>query len=107
MATIDAASRLFTLINTFEVEPANAERLAEMLVSTTRDTMLGRPGFVSASIHVSADATRVVNYAQWATKADFDAMRADPAAQAHMRACGALAVRFDPSAYRVVDSIVA
>lgn len=53
--------------------------------------MAHRSGFISASIHNSEDGGRVVNYAQWAGKADFEAMRTDLEAQVHMRDCAALA----------------
>jgi hypothetical protein len=61
-------------------------------------------GFVSASIHKSVDNTRVVNYAQWRTKDDFDAMRTNPEAIPHMKAAAALA-SFDPIACEVAESI--
>lgn len=105
MASIDASRDLMTLINTFEVEPAVAEKLVKMLIAATNEVMVHRPGFISASIHKSEDGTRVVNYAQWASKGDFEAMRADPEAQVHMRECGSLAKSFDPRIYTVCDSI--
>jgi hypothetical protein len=80
MASIDPSNRLVTLINTFEVNAANADRLVEMLVRATNTVMRSRDGFVYASIHKSEDGSRVVNYAQWATKAHFESMRSDPEA---------------------------
>jgi quinol monooxygenase YgiN len=105
MATIDATRGVMTLINTFEVEPKDADRLVAMLVAATNETMRARKGFISASIHKSGDGTRVVNYAQWASKADFEAMRADPEAQKHMKECAQIAKSFDPRIYTVADSI--
>lgn len=104
MATIDASRELMTLINTFEVEPGNADALIEALARATADGMRQRKGFVSASLHKNEDATRVVNYAQWESKADFQAMLADPEAQVHMRECAALAKGFDPVIYAVAES---
>jgi quinol monooxygenase YgiN len=105
MATIDGSQDVMTLINTFEVDPGNADRLVVMLVDATNQVMRGRNGFLSASIHKSEDGTRILNYAQWASKADFEAMRGDPEAQVHMRECAALAKSFDPRIYTVCDSI--
>jgi len=102
MATISADAKLMTLINTFEVEPYDADRLIALLVEATEAVMRRQPGFISANIHKSEDGARVVNYAQWATKDAFAAMRANPEAQAHMKACAALAKRFDPVIYNVV-----
>ncbi len=105
MASINSSRDLMTLINTFEVEPSVADKLVEMLVAATNEVMVDRAGFISARIHKSEDGTRVVNYAQWASKSAFDAMRADPEAQVHMRECGSLAKSFDPRIYSVCDSI--
>jgi hypothetical protein len=64
------------------------------------------PGFVSASIHQSFDGTRVVNYAQWRSRADFEALRQNPEARVHMDAAAALPT-FEPILCEVVDSISA
>lgn len=105
MATITKDRPCLTLINTFEVEPARADELVDLLVRITDKSMRGRDGFISASIHVSQDGTRVVNYAQWRDKAAFDAMLADPEAQPHMREAADLSIRFTPVLYDLVDSI--
>ena len=99
--TLDPAARHAVLINTFKVSPGKADALVDLLAKATQETMRNRPGFVSANLHVSEDRTRVVNYAQWRSKADFEAMRADPQAQAHMKAAGALAEGFDPVFYEL------
>jgi heme-degrading monooxygenase HmoA len=62
------------------------------------------PGFISASIHRSADGTKVINYAQWRSQADFDALKDNPKARPHMEAAAALA-SFEPIVCDVVDSI--
>ena len=62
------------------------------------------PGFISASIHRSLDGTKVINYAQWRSQADFAAMTNNPKAQPHMQAAAALA-SFEPIICEVVDSI--
>jgi quinol monooxygenase YgiN len=67
-----------TLINVFTVQPADQQRLVEVLVEATEETMRHLPGFVSANIHRSLDGTRVTNYAQWRSAADFRAMLGNP-----------------------------
>jgi heme-degrading monooxygenase HmoA len=104
MASIAKGSGIFTLINVFTVEPTDQEKLATLLVEATARTMKNLPGFISASIHKSFDGKRVVNYAQWRSKEDFEAMRANPEAAGHMKEAGALA-KFDPIGCEVVDSI--
>ena len=99
--TIDAGD-VMTLVNTFDVAPENADRLIRMLADATDEVMRGRRGFISASLHKSDDGAKVINYAQWASREDFDAMRADPEAQAHMKQCAELAESFDPVICKVV-----
>ena len=88
-----------TLINVFTVEPERQRQLVALLVEATDAVMTNMPGFISANIHRSADGTRVVNYAQWRSAADFAAMRSHPSAIPHLHEAGALA-QFDPSSAR-------
>jgi heme-degrading monooxygenase HmoA len=104
MATIAKDNHLATLINVFTVDPANQQRLVEMLVEATQDVMKDLPGFVSANIHKSADGVRVVNYAQWRTRGDFEAMLKNPKALAHMKPILQIA-QADARLYEVVEAI--
>jgi heme-degrading monooxygenase HmoA len=65
------------------------------------------PGYVSANIHRSLDGTRVVNYAQWRSREDFEAMLRNPEAAPHMREAAEIAERFEPHLYEVsfVDEV--
>jgi hypothetical protein len=60
----------------------------------------------SASIHKSADGTRVANYAQWRRAEDFEAMLHDPRAAEHMKPIQAIATN-DAHLYEVVESVAA
>jgi quinol monooxygenase YgiN len=104
MATIEKGRELVTLINVFSVEPADQQRLVQVLAEATNEVMKTMPGFISASIHQSIDGTRVVNYAQWRSRADFQAMTQNPRARPHMEAAAKLA-RFEPILCDVVESI--
>ena len=104
MVTIRKGRDVLTLVNVFTVRPENQQKLVDMLVEATDKTMKKLPGFLSASIHRSLDGTRVVNYAQWRSKTDFDAMRQNPAAQPHMAAVAAIAT-FDPILCEVSESV--
>ncbi|WP_327581134.1 antibiotic biosynthesis monooxygenase [Nonomuraea sp. NBC_00507] len=90
MATITTDEKHYTLINIFRVTPENQRRMYDIILDAT-DVITKFPGYVSANVHLSDDGTRVVNYAQWRTKEDFDAMRAHPSVQEHFAACRALA----------------
>ena len=104
MVTIRKGRDVLTLVNVFSVRPENQQKLVDMLVEATDKTMKKLPGFLSASIHRSLDGTKVVNYAQWRSKTDFDAMRQNPAAQPHMAAVAAIAT-FDPILCEVSESV--
>ena len=104
MVTIRKGRDVLTLVNVFTVKAENQQKLVDMLVEATDETMKKMPGFISASIHRSLDGTKVVNYAQWRSKTDFDAMRQNPAAQPHMAAVAAIAT-FDPILCEVSESV--
>ena len=104
MATIDKSRPLTTLINVFTVEPANQQKLVDVLVDATEQTMKQMPGFVSASIHKSVDGKRVINYAQWRSSTDFQAMTRNEQARPHMEAAAKLAT-FEPILCSVEESI--
>jgi heme-degrading monooxygenase HmoA len=86
--------------------PDRQVQLAELLVRATQETMRHLPGFVSASIHRSTDGTKVINYAQWRSEADFRATLEDPGARGHMDAAARLG-SFEPIVCEVVESIAA
>lgn len=103
MATISKDARLCTLVNVFHVTPENQRAVADGLVEAT-ETMRRLPGFVSANIHLSYDGKRVVNYAQWRSREDFEAMLGNAEAQPHMAAAAALAESYDPILCEVLES---
>ncbi len=96
MASIRTDSDVFTLINTFSVAPERQEDVIRSLHDVTETVTRGMPGFVSACVHKGLDGTRVVNYVQWRTRADFEAMLADPRMQRHMREVRQLALDVMP-----------
>jgi quinol monooxygenase YgiN len=89
-----------TLINVFAVTRDDQQPLVDLLIEATEQVMRHRPGFVSANIHASLDGTRVVNYVQWRSREDFQAMLDDPIAREHMSATLALATA-EPRLYEV------
>lgn len=104
MATIEKGRKLMTLINVFTVSPDKQDELADLLARATEETMRHLPGFISASIHRSLDGTKVINYTQWRSQADFSALQQNPKARPHMEAAAALAT-FEPIVCEVVDSV--
>lgn len=98
MTKLDPSDGYAVLINTFTVHPERAEELVKVLAEATA-TMRSMAGFVSANLHVSRDRTRVVNYAQWRSDADFKAMLGNERAQPHMKTAADLAESYDPMVY--------
>lgn len=103
MPSISKENKVVTLVNVFTVEPGNQQKVVDMLVKATETTMKKIPGFVSASIHKSLDGVRVVNYAQWRSAQDFEAMRNNPAAQKHMKPLMEIS-KPDFHLYEVIDA---
>jgi quinol monooxygenase YgiN len=101
MPRISATNNLITLINVFTVEPANQQRLVELLTEATEVSVRQAPGFVSASLHRSTDGTKVTMYAQWQSIETYQAMRADPAPLPFFREALTIAT-FEPGIYEVV-----
>ena len=99
MVTLDPQSGYLVLINTFTVDPAKADDLLSVLSEATTHGMRQRPGFISASLHLSRDKRHVTNYAQWRSQADLDAMMSDPAAKSHMEEAAGIAESFEPIYY--------
>ncbi|HEY1349955.1 MAG TPA: antibiotic biosynthesis monooxygenase family protein [Ktedonobacteraceae bacterium] len=96
---ISRSGSLLTLINVFETTP---EQQPALIAHWTRFTteIQQEPGFLAAALHKSSDGTRVLNYAQWRSQADFDAF-----VQKHrvdLAQFGQYALRTDPHTYEVV-----
>lgn len=101
MTTISKDAAGLVLINTFKVAPDKQQALIDLLDRATDQVMRKQSGFISANIHKSLDGTRVANYAQWRSKADFEAMQKNPEAGVHMKEAAALAESFEPILYEV------
>jgi C-6 monooxygenase len=92
----------------FTVEPHQQEPLIAGVVAQVERWIRDCPGFVSSTFHASEDGTRVVNYAQWRRREDWEAFTKHPeqaALMAHIRSVGPEAM--DGRGYRVVRSLEA
>jgi quinol monooxygenase YgiN len=90
-ATLRADGALTTLINVFHVEPDKAEALVALLQEGTRGWICKMPGFVSSTLHVSRDRSRVIIYGQWRDAAAIQAMREHPQMPPYLARVKALA----------------
>ena len=91
---------MITLINVFAVEPANQQRLVDLLTRATDDFVSRAPGFLSATLHRSLDGAKVTMYAQWRSVEDYEAMRRDPGPLPFLQEALTIA-RFDPGIYEI------
>lgn len=80
--------------------PQDQQALIDVLVEATEKVMNTQPGFLSANIHKSLDGTQVVNYAQWRSREDFEAMLTRSEVLPHMQAANRLA-KVEPHLYEV------
>jgi len=88
------------LINVFTVDPANQQRLVELLTRATEDFVAHAPGFLSSTLHRSIDGTKVTMVAQWRSVEEYEAMRADPGPRPFLKEALTIA-RFEPGMYEV------
>ncbi len=79
------------LINVFTCAPQNQQRLVDAWQRGTDEVMRYLPGFISANIHRSLDGTKVINYAQWASREAFEASLRDPEVGAYFRGLAQIA----------------
>ncbi|QUD89572.1 antibiotic biosynthesis monooxygenase family protein [Phenylobacterium montanum] len=100
-AVIDPTATVFTLVNTFQVDPSSQPKLAAALKTFTEQFATSQPGFIGAAVHMSLDGARVLNYVQWRAKEDLDAALGSQAGQAHLAEVARLALRIDPVPYHV------
>lgn len=101
MTTIRTEQQLVTLINVFTVEPERQQELVNFLARITVSIINKQSGYISANIHKSLDGTRVTNYAQWRSQADFEAMLRNPEAKEHMQQAMRIATKAEPTLYEV------
>ena len=94
---------IITLINVFTVEPANQQRLVDLLTRATDGSVNRAPGFISSTLHRSIDGTKVTMYAQWRSAEDYQAMRQDPGPLPLLEEALTIA-KFEPGMYEIVQT---
>ena len=94
---------IVTLINVFTVEPANQQRLVELLTAATNISVRYAPGFLSSTLHRSLDGTKVTMYARWSSLEAYQAMRNDSSSAPYLVEALSLA-KFEPGMYEVVQT---
>ena len=83
----------------FETKPEQQQALIDQWIRFT-ESVKDEPGMIGVALHRSKDGTRVVNYAQWRSDADYGSFVKKYSAQFAARR--PLAERVDPHLYEVV-----
>lgn len=96
---ISREGNLVTLINVFETNPEQQQALIDAWLHFA-ESVKEEPGLIGTALHRSIDGTRVVNYAQWRSEADYS--RFVKKYRERMEAHRPLAERVDPQLYEVV-----
>jgi hypothetical protein len=77
-AIIDPARACLTVVITINVADEQREAFLHDISEVVQGFIAGQPGFISTSFHRRLDAPGVLNYAQWATVADFETFSGHP-----------------------------
>ena len=101
--TISTKNNDLTLINVFTVEPANQQKLIDLLTRATDTTVSHVKGFISAALHSSLDGKNVTMYAQWESIEDYKAMPSNTQASPYLDQALQIA-SFDPGMYALVKT---
>ena len=96
---ISCEGNLVTVINVFETKPEQQQELINQWIRFV-ESIKEEPGLIGTALHRSTDGTRVVNYAQWRSKEDFQSFVKKY--QEQMEAHRPLAQRVDPHLYEVI-----
>ncbi|HKF35953.1 MAG TPA: antibiotic biosynthesis monooxygenase family protein [Ktedonobacteraceae bacterium] len=96
---VSRESHLVTVINVFETKPEQQQELIDQWIRFVEEVR-GEPGLIGTALHRSTDGTRVVNYAQWRSEADYS--RFVKKYREQMEARRPAASRVDPHLYEVV-----
>lgn len=96
---ISQEGNLVTLINVFDTTPEQQQALIDQWIRFTEEVRK-EPGYIGTALHRSQDGTRVVNYAQWRSEADFGNFLKRHGAD--FAQFGQNASRIDPHTYEVV-----
>jgi quinol monooxygenase YgiN len=101
--SVSTENKFLTLINVFTVEPANQQKLVDLLTLATEGSVRQIKGFISSALHRSLDGKKVTMYAQWASIEDYEAMRKNSTASPFLDQALEIA-SFDPGMYEVVKT---
>lgn len=101
MPEIHQGNGIVTQITTVDVDPKNHSQVLDLMKERAR-FMATQPGFVSISLHRSADNSHIVNYVQWASRAQLEAAHHSQEFRKRWPELGKMAQDIEPCLYDVV-----
>lgn len=91
-------SHTVTLVNTLSVDPANVEKLLEILKKGAEEIMAKQKGYISSVIYKSKDKKSVVILAKWQSLKDIEDVRNNPKNTDYLKSIQSIASA-NPSLY--------
>src|SRR3954464_2012055 len=101
MPEMQMNNRVVTQITTVKTHP-NTQSEALKLMKERARFMATQPGFVSITLHRSADNTHILNYVQWASREQLKAAHDAPEFRNKWPRFGQLVQEAEPCLYDVV-----
>lgn len=101
MPDIHRSNGVVTQITIVDVDPKNQAEALELMKERAR-FMATQPGFVSISLHSSADKNHIVNYVQWRSREQLVAAHHAPEFRKKWPRFGELIKDAEPCIYDVV-----
>ena len=101
MPEISKDNGIVTQITTVRVEPAHQTEVLALMTERAR-FMAKQPGFISVSLHRSADGGHIVNYLQWTNRDKLIAAHHNPEFRQKWPRFGELVENVEPCLYDVV-----
>jgi len=102
MPDIRQSAGIVTQITTVKMRPDNQDEVLKLMKERAK-FMARQPGFVSVSLHRSADGSHVVNYVQWTDKDRLAAAHHSPEFRKKWPKVGKLVQDVEPGLYDVVQ----
>ncbi|HEU5017657.1 MAG TPA: antibiotic biosynthesis monooxygenase family protein [Pseudolabrys sp.] len=101
MPEIRQSDGIVTQITTVHVDPGKQDEALALMTERAK-FMATQPGFVSISLHRSADNGHIVNYIQWADRKQLEAAHHAPEFRKRWPEFGRMTEEIEPSLYDVV-----
>ena len=100
MPDIRQSAGIVTQITTVKMRPDNQDEVLKLMKERAK-FMARQPGFVSVSLHRSADGSHVVNYVQWKNREQLKAAHHSPEFRRKWPRFGELVKEAEPCLYQV------